>query len=738
MRADLLTPNVPMQPVATRSHTPATVSLEVVNTGTIIDQIVCEMPGLDPSLYEQRPVSVTLFPEERATVTLALRLPTAYPSGFHEFAVDVHGRQSETITSQNVLVEVLPVVAPTLDVTPGVLTKGSKGRFRIDVGNRGNSDIEMVLRATDSNQLLKIQIVPSTLKVSPGETGHATLTVRRLRPFFGGKIPHDLAISAEQLPDVINADVKFQQKPRFPSGLITALLLALIVAIWAVAVYVGVQKSMSSPPPKKAVPAAFKTGIDPASFDPAVVGADVSGLVTASTTGAPLPRITVELVDEKGHVIAAGATKKDGTYQLPGVMPGSYFVHYRAAGYVERWFPAATSQAGAEKVLVIASTPSKDVSTSLAGDGATLTGKVIAGDDSSATVTIIVEAVDLVPEKPADGAAPAAAATATGKVLGTQTVKAGGTFRMPGLPSPANYRVRVSAPGFQPQEIQTMVEGGAEVSLNVLRLSAGAGTIGGVVVDGTAKPIGDVEVTTTLDGKPVKTTTPTAGTVGAFSLAGLASPATYVVTFSKPGLSDQVVAVKLGPGEQHTGLQVIMAGAAGSLSGKISAPDGTPIGGALVAVVGGTEPVTTTSFTSGTIGGYRLAGLRLPGSHTVTFKAPGFLDQTVRVEITKDAPEATADIVLKPSLSRVNGSVKNGQGLGVGGATIEVSDGATIRRSATASVPVTSAGNFDIDALPAGSYTITVRASGYKDQTLLVTLDPGATLAKAITMVALA
>ena len=733
MRADLLTPTVPMQPVASRSHTPAVVSLEVVNTGTIIDQIVCEIPGLDPSLYEQKPVSITLFPDERAEVSLALRLPTAYPSGFHEFSVEVHGRQSDTVTTQNVLVEVLPVVAPTLDVTPGVLTKGAKGRFRIDVGNRGNGDIEMVLRATDTNQLLKIVIDPPTLKVAPGETGHATLTVRRRRKLFGATIPHDLAISAEQLPDVLNADVKFQQKPRFPSGLITAAILALIVLLWAVAVFFGVQMAMSSPPPKKAVPTAFKTGIDPASFDPAVVGADVSGLVTASTTGAPLPRITVELVDEGGHVIAAGATKKDGTYQLPGVMPGNYFVHYRAAGYTESWFPAAPSQAEAEKVLVVASTPSKDISTSLTGGGATLTGKLVAGDDSTAPVTVVIEAVDLVPDKPADGAA---ASTATGKVLGTQTVQAGGTFRVPGLPSPANYRVRVSAPGFAPQEIQTMVEGGAEVSLNIIRLSAGAGTISGTVVDTAAKPIGDVVVSTTLDGKPVKTNTPTAGTIGAFSLAGLASPGTYVVTFSKPGLLDQVVAVKLGPGQQQAGLTVVMAGAAGSLSGKITGPDGSPIGGALVAVVGGTEPVTTTSFTSGTIGGYRLAGLRLPGSHTVTFKAAGYLDQTVRVEVTKDAPEATADIVLKSSVARVSGTVKSDKGLGVGGATIEISDGSTIRRSATASLPATAAGNFDLDALPAGSYTVTVRAAGYRDQTLLVTLDAGATSTKAIVLVA--
>ena len=732
MRADLLTPTLPLQPVATRSHTPATVELEVVNNGDIIDSIGCEIPSLDRSLYEQHPLSVTLFPQERASVSLSLRFPTAYPAGFHELAIEVHGRQSETIATEHVLVEVLPVVSPKLVVTPSVLTKGSRGRFQIEVANQGNSDLQLVLRATDTNQLLKIAIEPSTLTVGPGQTGVASLIVRRRRPFFGAKIPHDLAITAEQLPDVVTADVKFQQKPRFPAGLLTALMLAAIVALWAVAVFVGVTKSMSSPPSKKTVPAAFAVGVDPATFDPAVVGADVSGAVTSATTGAPQPRITVELVDDGGHIVAAGATKKDGTFQLPAVLPGSYSVRYRAAGFVEKWYPSAATQAEGKKILVIASTPLKDVSSSLAGADGTLSGKVIAGDDNAAGVDISVEALDLVDAAPADGAAPKAPSTATGKVVATQRIQAGSVFRVAGLQTPASYRIRISAPGFQPQELQSVLDGGAVVSLNEVRLVAGSGSVSGIVVDAAGAPLGDVVVTTMLNGKPQSVTTPTAGVVGTFQLNGLISPATYVVSFAKVGFSDEVVAVRLGPGQQAGGVSVSLVSASGSLAGKVTALNGTPLGGVQISVVGGVEPVTTTSFTSGSVGSYRLAGLRLPGSHIVTFKAPGYLDQTIRIDVTRGAPDLVADVVLKPSLARITGDVRDLQGSLVGGAVIELSDGTTVRRSATASVPVTVVGTFEVDAMLPGTYTLTVRSAGYKDQTLLVTLEGGLTLTKSI------
>lgn len=721
LRADLLTPALTAAPGSTQR-----IELEVLNTGDVIDQVTVEVDRIDPSRCAQEPAALSLFPGEAATVAVVLRLPQAFPAGFHEMTVTVRGRSSGAVVVHSVLIEVEPVVATTLRVNPELATGGRRGRMTIEATNTGNTDVQLVLRAYDSEQRLRSVIEPPTLTIAPKQTGNAALTVRGRRPWFGAPVVHSLAVSGEQLPHVVETEVSFRQRPRIPTGAITVLTLAAIVALWAVAVTFGVRAALAGPPAKKSVPVDFATGIDPATLDPAVVGADVSGKVTAATTGKPLPRVTVELFDGRGTRIAAGATKDDGTFKLPAVLPGRYGVRFRAEGYPDRWYPGVADQNAAKTVTVVAATPLKGVDLSVAGAGGVLSGTILAGDDPGVAVTVSIEAADL-----ADGVTPPIPFPVI------QSVAAGGTFRVADLPTPATYRVRASAPGFQPQELQEEVPGGGDVVVNAMRLAAAPGSIAGIVLDAAGKPVGDVKITTTVAGKEITTLTPTAGSIGEFRLTNLPSPATYVVTLVKAGLQTEVIGVRLGPGENAAGRAVTLGSQGGVVTGTVTDERGVGLGGVEVSVIGGdgmAGELRTLTFTSGQVGSYRLTGLPLPGSYTLQFSLTGRRAETLRVNVAKTSPEVGADARLVPSVGAINGTVRSPAAVGLGNATVELSDGENVRRTSTASTPAGSTGTFTFVDLTPGTYTVTVRSQGYRNQTMLVTVAAGAPMTRELTL----
>ena len=135
-------------------------------------------------------------------------------------------------------------------------------------------------------------------------------------------------------------------KPRLTPGVITALTLATIVAVWATVLLLSANAAFGTDKPTKTVPANFTTGgVGVASLDPAMVGGSLAGTVTAASNGAPLARITVELYDASQRpkfvtAVATGATARTRSTAC---------------------CPAATGCASAAAASRIAGTPTPDV-----------------------------------------------------------------------------------------------------------------------------------------------------------------------------------------------------------------------------------------------------------------------------------------------------------------------------------------------------------------------------------------
>ncbi len=131
---------------------------------------------------------------------------------------------------------------------------------------------------------------------------------------------------------------------------------------------------------------------------------------------------------------------------------------------------------------------------------------------------------------------------------------------------------------------------------------------------------------------PPTTNTLTAGTVGAFTVAGLPAGGTLTLTFSKPGFADTTVPVQPG----GTPLTVTMSDSLGRISGSVVDPSGAAIAGATVTATDGkrTWPVTSSSASAGSAAGsYVIAGLPV-GQYTLTAKGPTTLARTSLVTVT--------------------------------------------------------------------------------------------------------
>lgn len=709
LRADLLTPVVHVPP-----GEPAVVEVQVLNTTSTIETVDVRLLELMPESITCTPSQITLFPDESQRVELEMRFNRTLPEGIHQGTILVDAGSEGSVPAElRFQVEVPPVSDLSLKVEPPLRVGGKKTSFDVLVENTGNTPLPVQVRAADADRVLTLFLNRPSLRLGVDRYDEATLLVKGKRPWTGAPVEHVITITADHDELIETQEVRFRQKARLTAGVITILTLLLILGLWAAAMYFGVQFALQPEPPTKAVPEAFVDGVGLTTMDPTVVGGTIAGTIRASSTGQPLPRVTVEAFDMTGELVSATATADDGLYELAGLMPAQYRLRIRADGFETVWWPSSPVPEGAQLLAV----PPRDVTDGndvrLTGRAGALGGQALVGDQEPVAIGVEVTAVDLLEERDA--------ITTTTDELGVWSIE--------GLPTPATYRVVYRAAGYAPVEVTQPLGGGEQLVVNPTRLEAAPGSISGLVSDRrSGAPLGGVAVTARSGDVEVATVTPTSGEIGAYALIDLPTPGTYLVTFELEGYASETVAVPLGPGEALGGFEVALAQATGSVSGRAVASDGQDLGGVTVMVSGGGTVVETDTFTSGDVGSYRVSGLPVPGVYTVTFDLEGYGRETVQVALGRDAPDGVASAVLTPTIGRILGIVRDaGTGEPIGAVAVEISDGETARETTTASAPVAQTGRFTVGGLLPGTYTITATVEGGGTQTVLQTIGPGQT-----------
>jgi Carboxypeptidase regulatory-like domain len=761
------------------------VVVDVVNTGDVIDGVTANVIGLADECVSTQPQLLPLFPATTGQLTVSLAVPPSHPAGRHPLTVELvsHGAHAP---AQYLDVDLAVSARPELTVTPvpRVVRSRRSGRFVLEVANRGNIPLDVSLQAVDVDRSTKASFAPQQLRVPAGSVTPVLVHVRGPRMFTGSEVDRAVqvvasAVRADLPPDADptagsaiepkSAAVRLRQRPLVSRGLLTALILLGILALWAGVFLLGLTKVFSNDPMTKAAPASFfaatqagaanaagavaaqaAAGTDAANSAgtpagavpksgqlPAGVGGEITGVVSAASTQQPAGRILVQAYRKTRTGLAkvsSAATQSDGSYTLAGLFPTSYYLQFSATGFRSVWYPDASGRGGARPVTAVAQGSTSGVNAVIAGLPASISGAIDPGDTLQAVHTTVTA-------RPLNVAA-------GGRVKSAVT-GAGGSYRITGLAAPASYQLTFTTPGYQASTLVDTVNGGDTRLEATVTLGASEGGITGIVVSGNAPtdpPLGGATVSTTVGGKTLSVMTPTTGAVGTFALPNLPTPATYVLSYSAPQHGTWTEVVELAAGQSFTKAIGKLSAGSGSLSGRLVDAQGAGLGGATVTVGGAANAApsggtggasaspgppapsapTTTTLTSPPVGRFFLNGLA-DGQYTLTFTLDGYAPASVTVQIDSGKAPPTVRVRLDRQLGAITGVISAG-GAGLPGATVTATDGLHVfTATSSAAGGQLPAGGYLVADLPPGMYSVTATAPGHGQRTRLVRVAAGVT-----------
>jgi hypothetical protein len=326
-------------------------------------------------------------------------------------------------------------------------------------------------------------------------------------------------------------------------------------------------------------------------------------------------------------------------------------------------------------------------------------------------------------------------------------IGADGTFALSNVPSPASYQLVVEKAGYATSTQQVDVAAGQARTGVTILLSKGDGSISGMI-NGPSGPLGNATISATTGQTAVNTVSLTDKHAGEFTLRQLPTPATYTLTASASGFASQTLTVTLTAGQNLRGLAVTLSSSSGKLSGLVNVvhPHAGPTAarGVAVTVTNGDLTVQTETESTTDPGHWEVGGLPIPGTYTVTFTRADLATETVSATLsaTGQVVQGTlgdgganngVPVLMRSATATVYGTVSqaNGRTLCSGSsllaeATVTLNSGTATYTVITASVPKGSCGQYRVENVPPGTYTITASAgSGTSPTSRVITLAAG-------------
>lgn len=746
------------------------VSITVTNTATVIGGYAIRLLGADPGWVQLEVDEISLFPDESRTLTATITPPTALPAGTRRVAVQVRELtppNDHSITEIDLTVPAARSVQLRID--PLTVTAGRSATFSAIAENTGNTMLSGHLDGADPEGKVGFEFRPSWISLAPGE--HAVVDVRTKArrhlagtpavrvlgffldeqndPFFGDETPPPGGGARDDRPPLANAT--FVQRAVFSRGGIALLGLLVSITVFAVVITIALSRLVGQSAADRDLALQVAEARNAAGSGGT---SGIAGTVRQLTSKQPEAGVSVSAFTESdtNKPVATTATDKKGAYHFEQLAAGKYKLSYRGAGFVQVWYPAAATDADASLVTVTAGQQKTGVNVTLGGVPATISGTVT-GDDVSAATLYLESAVGAGADEHSarpltrdPGSPPANPVPDDGNAV-VQTVPIGsdGTFALSNVPSPSVYELVVTKTGYATSTQRLDVAAGEKRTGVQIELRKGDGLISGTV-SSPSGPIGGATITATTGQSSVSTVSLTDVHVGSFTLRSLPTPGTYTLVARKPGFSPQTLSLALSPGQKLTGVSVSLGRSSGSLGGVVmTAADDKLAGGVSVTVTDGLHTVRTESESSGSLGTWHVGGLPVPGTYTITLSRADLAAQTVSASldesghITPGSGGARVDadgnitVSMLASTATVFGTVTQpGRvnstcgGNRLGEATISLNSGSNSYAVTSASRPAERCGDYRVEHLPPGTYTLTVAAgSGTTPSSVVFTLHAG-------------
>jgi hypothetical protein len=746
------------------------IDVTLTNTGTVIGGYAIRVLGADPGWIDFEPTTISLFPETAHTFSFEVTVPRGIPAGNRRIAVQVRELtppMDATIAEVDLVVPAAPNVS--VDCDPMAVTAGKRASFSLLVENTGNTELKGYLEGDDEQKKVTFTFTPERVTIPPGQHVVVDMKATAKRKFMGSPTVRMLDVYFDQLPENAFFDNAAVQLRRDPDASVatnatfiqrtvlarSALsLVGLLVAatVFAVVITIALSRLVGQTTADRNL----ALQVAAAANQPAATGTSgVAGTVTLLTSGKPVSGVAVSVfsASDTSVPVETTATDSKGTYSVHNLVAGKYYLGFRGAGFVQIFYPSATTTADATTITLAAGQLQGGLNVSLGGVPASIAGSVVGDDVSGATLFLetlpsgiaAVAAQDtLLPQDTTPGVV--TPPDNGGAVVMHVPVGADGSFALTNVPSPSVYDLVVVKTGFATSTQEIDIGAGEARTGVVIRLSTGDGLISGTVTSPTAALSG-VTISATSGQSTASTVSLSGTSAGQFTLRSLPTPATFTVVASAPGYAAQTLTLSLAAGQKLTGVAITLTQSAGSLKGMVTLLSSSQgIGGVTVTITNGVTTVQTATASSGTgavIGSWNVGGLAVPGSYTVTFSRPDLQSQTVSValdvsgnitqgSIGTHVTSAGITVAMQSSTATVAGTVSQPFGLRVcdagddlGEANVSMTTGASSYAVTTASVSP-NCGMYELANIPPGTYTITVSAgTGTSPDSQVITVAAG-------------
>lgn len=741
----------------------------VTNTTDVIIGCSLRPLGVDPSWVTIDNPEPRLFPGEHTSVRIQVHIPDDAPAGRRRVAIQIHDLVDPSrLVVEDVVIEVSALPRLWVEFEQPTQTGGRRAQFAAVVTNEGNAHQRGQIVALDPEGKMDFTVVPDRVDLPPGTAATVEIDAKARRRWFGDPRlrPFELQID-DPVPAPSNPPPPipgvFVQKAMFSRAIVGLFGLLLSLSVFALIVVLA----LGSVVQRSTADRDLALQVAQAEEDGRAGGTGrIAGSVIDLSSGATVDSVAVGVfsADDTGAAIVTTATNESGTFKVDSLPAGQYLVQVSGAGYADSWYPAAVSAADAQPVSLTDGSSATDLVIVVGGTPATLSGKV-SGDDVGGTTLTVQLPLDVGilaggagTTQPAAAAStgrvvnaafaledpPAASAIPEGAVVATVPIASDGEFEVTGLPSPGIFDVVITKPGFA-TTVQRVDVSAGEVRKDIdVVLTTGDGTISGTV-EGKDGPLGGASITATSGAVTVDTVSLTDEGEGTFELRGLETPGTYTVTVSAPGHSDTTLNLSLSQGQNLAGVAVVLGTDTATLSGMVSVTGGDP-SGVSVTVTDGVLSQSTVTQSRVPAGKWKVGGLRVPSTYTVTFSRDGYETQVVSVkldafgQVTSGAGSAdTVNTSLRRATGTLTGVVSQRNSGGavskVGNATVTISSG-TVQRVVTTQSTGSDRGRYRLSGLPAGTYTVTFSTAGTSPYSEIIQLAAGQTKTLSRTLVA--
>ena len=664
-----------------------TIEVYVRHPGPLPATMTVAVHGLDPGWVPGPMIIGPLQPGEVTRIEIAVRpepgaLGARYPFVVAVESLEALGRTGPVTSSAESTLAVDSRERAAVLIDPVQVTAIFGKKIRLQITNPAQQDRTLELRPT-APQGISVRLAHGLVDVPAGRTVTVPGRVRVRHPrVFGTSQVHTYAIAVRGQGAPVVVDGTARARALFRGALVKAVAAVVVIALWAGLAIVAIPRITSYLTSDSSASATANGGAatGPAGAAPPGGGAPrdgTSGGGDGSSGGGAA-----------GDGSAGGGPDAGGAGAAPA--PGE-----RLRGIVTGADPAGVTVILAPTSLVEAAAAGAQPAAGVT-DGATASGLRAARETFGKTPSTALRL----------------AAPGDPPTVSTDTAT-DGTFSLAGIRSPGFYLLTFARAGYQTQRfiVNSATLGGAD-PLKVA-LVAGEGSLSGVV-NSAAGPVGAATVTITDGRVSLQTSTVSAGgdgTPGSWSVTGLSTPGSYLVSAASPGLGTASSLVSVDAGGTATADLTMLAGVA-AVTGQVSGVDQLGqlggIGGVSVAITGQSGDVTTTrtatTVTSGPVGRFTLPDLPTPGDYTLTVSGAGYQDQVRQISLAAGAGAVDLDISLTRADGVVSGTVTGSPtegGLVGAGLTLTGPQG-SIKTMTTSDPP----GSFRFTGVPPGVYVL--------------------------------